>query len=59
MPVLNSTLDTSGEKFSSNRQAMEGLLEELSEKTATAAKGGSERARTRHTERGKLLPRSV
>ncbi len=57
MPVLKSTLDTSGEKFSSNRQAMEGLLEELREKTATAAKGGSERARTRHTERGKLLPR--
>lgn len=57
MPVLKSTLDTSGEKFSSNRQAMERLLEELREKTATAAKGGSERARTRHTERGKLLPR--
>ena len=31
MPVLKSTLDTSGEKFSSNRQAMEGLLEELRE----------------------------
>ncbi|WP_018146695.1 carboxyl transferase domain-containing protein [Henriciella marina] len=57
MPVLKTTLDTSGEKFSSNRQAMEALLEELSEKTAGAALGGPERSRQRHTERGKLLPR--
>ena len=57
MPVLKTTLDTSGEKFSSNRQAMEALLEELREKTAGAALGGPERSRQRHTERGKLLPR--
>ena len=57
MPVLKSTLDTSGEKFSSNRQAMEALLEELRQKSASAALGGPERARERHTERGKLLPR--
>ncbi|HIG23396.1 carboxyl transferase domain-containing protein [Henriciella sp.] len=57
MPVLKSTLDTSGEKFSSNWQAMEALLEELRQKSASAALGGPERARERHTERGKLLPR--
>ncbi|RIJ30884.1 carboxyl transferase domain-containing protein [Henriciella algicola] len=57
MPVLKSTLDTSGEKFSSNRQAMEALLEELRQKSASAALGGPERSRERHTERGKLLPR--
>ena len=47
MPVLKSTLDTSGEKFSSNRQAMEALLEELRQKSASAALGGPERARQR------------
>ncbi|MEQ9316457.1 MAG: carboxyl transferase domain-containing protein, partial [Henriciella sp.] len=57
MPVLKSKLDTSGTKFSSNRRAMEALVAELREKTANAALGGSERARARHTERGKLLPR--
>jgi 3-methylcrotonyl-CoA carboxylase beta subunit len=57
MPVLKTTLDTSGPKFSSNRRAMEALLDKLREKTETAAAGGSERARKRHTDRGKLLPR--
>ena len=57
MPVLKSTLDTSGPKFSQNRQAMEALVAELRGKTAEAAAGGPERARERHTERGKLLPR--
>ena len=57
MPVLKSKLDTAGAKFSANRQAMEALLEELREKTATAARGGSDGARKRHTDRGKLLPR--
>ena len=57
MPVLKSKLDTASAKFSANRQAMEELVAELREKTASAALGGSERARKRHTERGKLLPR--
>ncbi len=57
MPVLKTKLDTSGPKFSANRHAMELLLAQLREKTAAAAQGGSERARKRHTERGKLLPR--
>ncbi len=33
------------------------LVADLREKLATAARGGSERARARHVERGKLLPR--
>ncbi len=57
MPVLKSKLDVAGAAFSANRQAMEGLVEELRAKTAAAAAGGSERARERHIERGKLLPR--
>ena len=57
MPVLKSSLDTASAGFSENRRAMEGLVDELRAKTELAALGGSEAARTRHAERGKLLPR--
>ena len=57
MPVIKSRLDVSGKDFAANRAAMDVLLTELREKTATAAMGGSERSRKRHTDRGKLLPR--
>ena len=58
MPVIKSRLDVSGKDFAANRAAMDVLLTELREKTATAAMGGSERSRKRHTDRGKLLPRT-
>ena len=57
MPVLKSKLDVAGAAYSANRRAMETLVEELHERTAMAAQGGSERARERHVSRGKLLPR--
>src|SRR6202042_2383530 len=40
-----------------NRDAHTQLVAQLRDKLATAALGGSERARARHVERGKLLPR--
>ena len=40
-----------------NREAHLRLVEQLRSKLAEAARGGSERARKRHVERGKLLPR--
>src|ERR1700689_837075 len=40
-----------------NRDAHRALVSQLREKLAAAALGGSERARTRHVDRGKLLPR--
>src|SRR6516162_3833893 len=40
-----------------NRDAHRALVAQLREKLATAALGGPERARTRHVDRGKLLPR--
>ncbi|MDT5088558.1 MAG: 3-methylcrotonyl-CoA carboxylase beta subunit, partial [Mycobacterium sp.] len=40
-----------------NRKAHTALVEQLRGKLATAALGGSERSRTRHVDRGKLLPR--
>src|SRR6202041_1184683 len=40
-----------------NRDAHRALVSQLREKLAPAALGGPERARTRHVDRGKLLPR--
>ncbi|MEL7041770.1 MAG: carboxyl transferase domain-containing protein [Pseudomonadota bacterium] len=57
MPVIKSSLDVASAAFSANRRAMQTLVEDLREKTAQVAMGGSEKARARHVERGKLLPR--
>lgn len=43
--------------MASNREAHLALVGQLRERLAVAAQGGSERARERHTSRGKLLPR--
>ena len=40
-----------------NREAHGALVAQLREKLAAAALGGPERARARHVDRGKLLPR--
>src|SRR5271156_564860 len=40
-----------------NRDAHTALVAQLRDKLATAARGGSERSRARHVDRGKLLPR--
>ena len=57
MTVLKTRLDPAAAAFARNRARMEALVAELREKTAAAALGGSAEARTRHTARGKLLPR--
>ena len=40
-----------------NEQVMAGLVAELRERLDSAARGGSEKSRQRHLDRGKLLPR--
>jgi 3-methylcrotonyl-CoA carboxylase beta subunit len=57
MNVLDSQLDSSAEGFRENRAQMEGLVGTLRERTDVAHIGGGEKARTRHTSRGKLLVR--
>ncbi|MBN1236861.1 MAG: methylcrotonoyl-CoA carboxylase [Gammaproteobacteria bacterium] len=57
MPVFHSKLDTRAEDFRRNMQANRRLADELARVVAEARRGGSERARARHTERGKLLVR--
>ncbi|MBW3658744.1 MAG: methylcrotonoyl-CoA carboxylase [Actinobacteria bacterium] len=58
MDVIRSTADPSSEEFAANREHHLGLVEDLRGHLAETAKGGSERARTKHTDRGKLLPRT-
>ncbi|WP_338683489.1 carboxyl transferase domain-containing protein [Streptomyces acidiscabies] len=56
-PVLTSAADPASETWRANEAAHRALVEELRGKLAAARLGGGERARARHTARGKLLPR--
>jgi 3-methylcrotonyl-CoA carboxylase beta subunit len=57
MSVLNSRIDPASTSFVSNAARMDALVGDLHARTREAALGGPEQARTRHTARGKLLPR--
>jgi 3-methylcrotonyl-CoA carboxylase beta subunit len=57
MPQIKSDISANAPAFKSNAEAMAALVADLKSKMATAALGGDERSRKRHTERGKLLPR--
>ena len=57
MSVLDTTLDPQSADFRRNAEAMRRLVSDLRAQVATVELGGGERARARHTERGKLLPR--
>jgi 3-methylcrotonyl-CoA carboxylase beta subunit len=56
-PILTSAVDPASDSYRSNAGAHTALVAELREKLAAARRGGGERARARHTARGKLLPR--
>ncbi|MER7045794.1 carboxyl transferase domain-containing protein [Streptomyces jumonjinensis] len=56
-PVLTSTADPSSAAWQANEAAHRELADALRDKLARAALGGGEKARARHTARGKLLPR--
>lgn len=57
MTKLTSTIDTTSPEFEANRAVMNALLHDLREKIAHIEQGGGDKARERHTSRGKLLPR--
>ncbi|MFE2697334.1 carboxyl transferase domain-containing protein [Streptomyces mirabilis] len=56
-PELTSAADPASEAWRANEAAHRALGEELRAKLVEARLGGGERARERHTARGKLLPR--
>ena len=57
MPALNSQLDPRSQDFRDNVDYHRGLVDELDARLARAAAGGGDKARDRHTQRGKLLAR--
>jgi 3-methylcrotonyl-CoA carboxylase beta subunit len=57
MNVLKSAAVPGSPAFEANRAAMQALVDDLRAKAALIAQGGGEKARARHTARGKLLPR--
>ncbi len=57
MSLIRSGLDPRSTEFAANAAAMRALVAELRDKTAQIAQGGSEPARRKHLERGKLLVR--
>ena len=57
MSVLTSSANPAGEEFRANAQAHAALVADLREQLGRVAAGGGEKARDRHTARGKLLPR--
>ena len=57
MTVLTSALNAASEEFRRNAELMTALVSDLREKVVKISLGGGERARKKHLERGKLLPR--
>ncbi len=57
MPALTSQLDPRSQEFKDNAAYHRALVAELDARLAKAAAGGGDKARTKHTERGKLLAR--
>jgi 3-methylcrotonyl-CoA carboxylase beta subunit len=55
--ILGTMIDRGAAGFRSNAAAMSALVEDLHKRRVAAALGGSAKARARHAERGKLLPR--
>jgi 3-methylcrotonyl-CoA carboxylase beta subunit len=56
-PVLDTRLSADSDTFRANAAHNRALAEQLRADVATAALGGNEKSRERHTSRGKLLPR--
>ena len=57
MPVLKSDVDTRAAEFTDNVAAMEVAIADIHAVVDEVKLGGGERARERHTGRGKMLPR--
>src|SRR5262245_3405531 len=57
MTLLTSTLNTQSQTFKENAAVMQKNVTELRAKTAEIDQGGHEKARQRHQQQGKLLPR--
>lgn len=57
MPIIESRINPRSQDYTDNAGAMQAQLDDLNQKLAQTALGGSEAARAKHVARGKLLPR--
>ncbi len=57
MPLLETQLNARSADFLANAAAMRAVVEDLKARIEQVAQGGGEAARSKHTARGKLLPR--
>ncbi|KAB2897566.1 MAG: methylcrotonoyl-CoA carboxylase [Dokdonella sp.] len=57
MSVIRSALDLRSAEFAANAAHLQAATEQWRALLSQAAQGGGDKARARHTERGKLLPR--
>ena len=57
MPAFKSKIDIQSADFHNNTESMGKLVVDLKERLQKSALGGSEKARKKHSGRGKLLPR--
>jgi 3-methylcrotonyl-CoA carboxylase beta subunit len=57
MPVIESKIDARSTEFKANEAQLRAAVDDLKKQMAQAALGGGDKARAKHTERGKLLPR--
>ena len=57
MPKIVSQINKASSEFKTNQLVMQQLVEQLTQRIATIALGGDDKARRRHTQQGKLLPR--
>ena len=57
MAKINSQLNPESREFKTNQAAMQTLLSKLEQIVSDIALGGDKKARTRHLDHGKLLPR--
>jgi 3-methylcrotonyl-CoA carboxylase beta subunit len=57
MPVLTTLIDPRSPEFRDNHEALLVAVEDLAARLAEVAQGGGEKARQKHLERDKLLPR--
>ncbi|KAK4542442.1 Methylcrotonoyl-CoA carboxylase beta chain, mitochondrial [Oleoguttula mirabilis] len=57
LSILPTTVDANSQAYQDNASSMSSLIQKLSHLHAEAAKGGSEKARQKHIDRGKMLVR--
>jgi 3-methylcrotonyl-CoA carboxylase beta subunit len=55
--IIKSVVDTSSTEYQENKSQMEQAIARIRELKAKAADGGSAKAREKHIQRGKMLPR--